>query len=255
MSSHPSDQPSRRPQQELAFYISAPHDCSYLPDHTTVTVFADPDAPMDMAAYSALAEMGFRRSGAHVYAPHCPHCKACIAARIPADRFRANRTQRRTLNGSLTTTVMEPGFRDEQFALYQKYIATRHAGGGMDDPNPEKYLDFLACNWSHTEFVEFRLGPQLDNRLVAVAVTDILTHGLSCVYTFFDPDFARLSPGRYALLWQIAEAQRRNLPWLFVGYWINNCQKMFYKQEYRPIELFLDGHWQCFDRQQSLPSL
>lgn len=254
MSSHTSDQPSRRPQQGLAFYASVPHDCGYLPDHSAVSVFADPNAPMDMATYSALAEMGFRRSGAHVYAPHCPHCKACIAARVPVDTFQANRTQRRTFNGSLTATIMEPALCDEQFALYQKYIATRHAGGGMDDPSPEKYLDFLNCDWSHTEFVEFRLGSQLNNQLVAVAVTDVLSRGLSCVYTFFDPDFAHLSPGRYALLWQIGETQRRNLPWLFIGYWISNCQKMFYKQEYRPIELFLDGHWQCFDRQQSLPS-
>jgi arginine-tRNA-protein transferase len=98
--------------------------------------------------------------------------------------------------------------------------------------------------------VEFRDG----EHLVAVAVMDVLSRGLSCVYTFFDPDYARLSPGRAVLLWQIDETRRRDLPWLFLGFWIDGCQKMQYKQEYRPLELFLGGRWQRFAHHQPLPS-
>lgn len=237
---------------DLAFYASTPHPCGYLPGQTSVTVFADPDADMNTAAYSALAEIGFRRSGSHVYTPHCPHCQACIPARLPVNHFRPNRNQRRTWNRAddFSISITKPAFRDEAFTLYQKYISSRHAGGGMDDANPEKYLQFLSCDWSQTEFVEFRHH----GRLIAVAVQDVLTRGLSSVYTFFDPDFSAISLGRYALMWQIFEAQRRNLPYLFLGYWINNCQKMIYKQEYRPLELFLNGRWQRFDRHQPLPS-
>jgi arginine-tRNA-protein transferase len=81
---------------------------------------------------------------------------------------------------------------------------------------------------------------------------DVLNRGLSSVYTFFDPDYARLSPGRHALLWQISEARRRQLPYLYLGYWIKTCQKMAYKQEYRPIELYLGNHWRAFDRHTEL---
>ena len=119
----------------------------------------------------------------------------------------------------------------------------------MDNPSPNNYMDFLISPWTQTEFVEFRYR----NQLVAIAVMDILTHGLSCVYTFFDPDFTAASLGRYALLWQIEEAKRRNLPWVFLGFWIRNSRKMLYKQEYRPIELLIDNHWQRFDRGQTLP--
>ncbi len=205
---------------------------------------------MDSATYSALAEIGFRRSGSHVYAPHCPHCQACVPARLPVSVFQPNRKQRRTRNTrlKLSITITEPLFREEQFALYQRYLSARHIGGGMDDPSPEKYLTFLTSNWSQTEFVEFRYNHQL----VAVAVQDVLNQGLSCVYTFFDPDFADLSLGHYALLWQVDEAQRRNLTWLFLGYWIEDCQKMSYKQEYRPIELLHKGHWLRFKRHQPL---
>lgn len=211
---------------------------------------------MDKMDYSNLVEVGFRRSGPYVYKPHCAQCHACLAARIPVKDFHPNRTQHRTwlkntrTGTEITTSITEPGMREEQFALYRKYISTRHAGGGMDDPNPNKYMEFLVNSWADTEFVEFRLKEQL----IAVAVMDVLEHGLSSVYTFFDPDYAVISPGRHALLWQINETRHRQLSHLYLGYWIQECQKMAYKQEYRPIELFLNGHWQRFDRNQQLPA-
>jgi arginine-tRNA-protein transferase len=243
---------AQQPPANLAFFASTAHDCGYLDGKTAVTVFADPDADMNMDTYSALAEIGFRRSGCHVYTPHCPDCQACVPARLPVDLFQPNRNQRRTLNRvtEIAIDIGPPEFKDEAFALYQKYIATRHSGGGMDDADPERYLEFLGCDWAQTEFVEFRL----DGQLIAVAVQDILTRGLSAVYSFFDPDFSAISLGRYALLWQIGEAQRRQLPWVFLGYWIANCKKMLYKQEYRPIELFQRGSWQRYDRGQPMPT-
>jgi arginine-tRNA-protein transferase len=253
MSGKPPEQNTvQRLPSDLAFFASAAHDCGYLSGQSAVTVFADPAAAMNVSTYSALAEIGFRRSGGHVYTPRCPTCQACVPVRLPVASFRPNRNQRRTLNRApdFSVTIEAPHFGEEAFALYQQYIGHRHAGGGMDDPSPEKYLEFLSCDWAHTEFVHFRW----QGRLIAVAVQDVLTRGLSSVYTFFDPDFSAISLGRYALLWQITEAQRRELPWLFLGYWIGNCQKMQYKQEYRPIELFRNGRWQAYDRNQPLPS-
>jgi len=244
--------PPRYPSADLAFFASTTHDCAYLNGQSAATILADPKATMNVNTYSALVEVGFRRSGSHVYTPHCPTCQACVPTRLPVSSFQPNRNQRRTLNRAVdfSIDIGEAVFNDEAFALYQKYISHRHAGGGMDNPDPEKYLAFLSCNWSHTEFVQFRW----QNQLIAVAVQDVLIRGLSSVYTFFDPDFSAISLGRYALLWQIAETQRRKLPWLFLGYWINNCQKMLYKQEYRPIELLVKGHWQRYDKKQTLPA-
>jgi arginine-tRNA-protein transferase len=240
--------------KDLAFFASQAHDCGYLPDRSSVSLFADPEAPMDMELYGTLLEHGFRRSGAHVYRPHCPTCKSCIATRIPVEQFQPNRSQTRCLrrNQSSDTEIkaraMKPSFVDEHFTLYRKYMAARHTGGGMDNPSEDKYMEFLTSTWSNTEFVEFRLKKQL----VAVAAIDVLPHGLSSVYTFFEPDLAGLSLGRFALLWQINEAQRRHLAHLYLGYWIQDCQKMLYKQEYRPIECYLHNRWCYFDRNQEL---
>jgi arginyl-tRNA--protein-N-Asp/Glu arginylyltransferase len=240
--------------EDLAFFASPAHDCEYLPDRSSVSLFADPEASMDMDSYSTLLENGFRRSGANVYRPHCPTCRSCLAARLPVEQFLPNRSQKRCLrrnkqpDSEIEATITEPAFHQEHFELYRKYMATRHTGGGMDDPSTDKYMEFLTCDWADTEFVEFRLNEQL----MAVAIMDILPHSLSSVYTFFDPDHAGLSLGRFALLWQINEAQRRQLPYLYLGYWIKDCNKMLYKQEYRPIELYQDYRWHKYDRQQEL---
>lgn len=236
---------------QLAFYASKPHACEYLPDRESASLFADPDAAMNTAIYSQLANYGFRRSGAHVYRPRCPACQACVPMRIPTESFRPNRSQRRTLkaNADVQATIRDAAFDEQHFALYRHYIASRHAGGGMDDPNPERYMEFLSSPWSQTLFVEFRLR----GKLMSVSVLDVLTQGLSAVYTFFDPELAVHSPGRHSVLWAIGEAQRRGLDYLYLGYWIADCVKMQYKQEYRPLELYLDGQWRLFPRHASLP--
>ncbi len=237
--------------EQLAFFASRPHPCSYLTSRNTVNLFTDPGAPMDTAIYSRLADFGFRRNGSHIYRPHCPQCQACMPMRIPVHTFQPNRAQRRTLkaNQHVQAIPQPAAFNEEHFALYRHYMTSRHPGGSMDDSSPGRYMDFLDSPWSETLFTEFRQ----QNRLVAVSVLDILPQGLSAVYTFFDPAFAALSPGRHSVLWAIGEAQRQGLNYLYLGYWIAASAKMQYKQEYRPLELLHDGQWQCFRRGETLP--
>lgn len=117
----------------LKFYATQPHSCSYLPEEQATTLFTDPSQPMDVHVYADLSEMGFRRSGDHLYRPHCQNCNACVPARIPAARFIPNRQQRRILkrNADLTVTAARPAFREEYFDLYRRYIEQRHSDGDM----------------------------------------------------------------------------------------------------------------------------
>jgi len=241
-----SDRTRNASVQDLAFYASHPHACSYLAGREAVLLFADPTAQMDNAGYSRLADYGFRRSGANVYRPSCPQCTACIPVRLPVNDFAPRRTQARAgrRNRDLIVHAVAPEYRDEHFRLYRRYIRARHPGGGMDSPDPTHYLEFLRADWSNTTFYEFRLR----ERLVCVAVVDRLDHGLSAVYTFFDPDLAGRSLGTYAILWEIEETRRRNLPWLYLGYWIRECDNMRYKGAFRPLEVFRQGHWIRMDQ-------
>ncbi|WP_454255478.1 arginyltransferase [Pseudomonas sp. Marseille-Q8238] len=225
----------------LKFYATQPHPCSYLPEEQATTLFLDPSQPMDVQVYAELSEMGFRRSGDHLYRPHCQRCTACVPARIPAAQFTPTRQQKRILkrNADISVAAAQPAFNEEYYALYARYIEQRHADGDMHPPSRDQFSTFLIRDLPFSRFYEFRVS----GRLLAVAVTDVLPNGLSAVYTFYDPDEERRSLGRFAILWQIAEAERLGLEAVYLGYWIKNCRKMSYKTQYRPIELFVNQRW------------
>lgn len=239
-------------RSEIALYLSGEHPCSYLPGLRSRTLFVDPLARMDGARYQLLLEHGFRRSGSHIYRPECEGCRRCVPLRIPVAEFTPNRSQRRnaSINGDLTLIEQPARFQWEHYGLYEAYLRRRHPGGGMSqDLSPESYHDFLIRPWGgETVLLELRL----ENRLAAVAVTDLLPQSLSAVYTFFDPDFSRRALGTCAVLSQITRARASRRDHLYLGYWIEECHKMSYKDQYRPLQAFLAGHWQGFGRREAV---
>jgi len=230
-----------RSQRPPELFLSLPHPCSYLPARRSTSLFLDPRRKLDSETYAHFVRLGFRRSGDFVYRPHCAQCDACVPVRIPVARFRPNRGQRRVArrNADLTVRAHPPVFSAEHFALYTRYQTARHPGGGMDDPDPGKYLSFLAAERIDTVFHEFRLA----GRLLAVTVVDYLPDSLSAVYTFFDPGEKVRSLGTYAVLWQVAEAQRLGLGHVYLGYWIAESPKMSYKIAFAPLETCRHGVW------------
>jgi arginyl-tRNA--protein-N-Asp/Glu arginylyltransferase len=226
--------------RSLRLFLTAEYGCNYLPGRLARNLVADPGA-VNNAAYGQLIQLGFRRSGSHVYRPHCIQCSQCLSLRIPVQRFQPNRSQQRTWkkNQDLTVRRLKCQFRHDHYRLFECYVKSRHPKGGMDDTHPESYFSFITAPWSHTFFYEFRL----DSRLLAVAVADPLDNGLSAVYTFFDPDESARSLGTYAILWQIADLKRLNLDWVYLGYWIQGCGKMTYKANFNPHEVFMAGRW------------
>ncbi|WP_295460442.1 arginyltransferase [uncultured Pseudomonas sp.] len=225
----------------LKFYATQPHACSYLPNEQATTLFLDPSQPMNGQIYAELSELGFRRSGDHLYRPHCQLCKACVPARIPVARFRPSRKQNRVLkrNLDIKVTRCDPGFTEERYQLYARYISERHADGDMFPPSRGQFSTFLVSNLPYAFFYEMRA----EDRLIGIAVTDVLPNGMSAVYTFYDPSEEKRSLGVFGILWQIAETRRLGLDAVYLGYWIKGCRKMSYKTEYRPIELFVNQRW------------
>ncbi|MBI1421834.1 MAG: arginyltransferase [Gammaproteobacteria bacterium] len=234
------------PLRDLRFLLTPEHECGYLAEQEAVTLFVDPQCELTPSSYSLLAEIGFRRSGEHLYRPHCPQCKACIPVRIPVERFVASRNQRRVLarNNDLHVRWSSARYHEEHFALYRRYMQSRHTGSSMDDDNPTYYRRLLDTDWCETRLAEIRQGTQL----FGVAITDWLENGLSAVYTFFDPDAASRSLGTYAILRQVQTARQHEMRYVYLGYWIKSCAKMAYKDRFRPFEYF-DGHRWHIDKQ------
>lgn len=228
--------------RRLPLLTTGDHDCPYLPDRRARTAFVDPVLPFDTPLYRQLLDQGFRRSGRHLYRPACPGCQACQSLRIPVAAFRPRRRHRRNLrdNRSVELRPVAPGFRDAHYRLYARYVTRRHAGGSMAEPTPAEYRSFLMASWCDSLFLELRE----DERLLAVAVVDRFPDALSAVYTFYEPDLAGRGLGTLAILRQIEYARAHGLDWLYLGYWIDGCERMAYKADFRPHDVHTPAGWQ-----------
>lgn len=241
------------PQQQLALYISSEQDCDYLPQQQSRNVFIAPDAEISPDIYEQLIYLGFRRSGQHIYRPHCKTCRSCISTRIDVTNFNASRSQKRILakTKALTFSIYPADFSEQHYQLYLRYQEHKHPGGSMQEFGRSEYRSFLCESLGNSVVFETRLN----DKLLAVSVTDIFTHSISAVYTFFDPEFSTLSLGTYSVLQQIQYAKAHAKQHVYLGYYVKDSQKMSYKSNFRPLELLTENQWKSFKKAELLADI
>lgn len=233
--------PSDKPLQKLQFYVTTGYSCGYLPNKLAQSLIASPQHLINADIYSGLIQQGFRRSGKFAYRPHCETCRECIAVRIILQNFSPSRSQKRSIkqHDNLTVSILPVAFYEEHYALYTAYQKARHSEADKEQEDAEQYKSFLCQTNVESVLLEFREN----NELKMVSVVDIVHDGISAVYTFYDASNPKCSYGTYNVLWQIAWTKSLNLPYLYLGYWIKDSQKMAYKQNFQPLEKLIDGEW------------
>ena len=233
-------------QRPTSFFITAPLPCPYLEgrvERRMVTELLGRDA---VSLHDTLSKVGFRRSHGLVYAPICQDCSECLAVRTLVDKFNPSNSQRRVLRANEDVSVSDVGATatSEQFELFSKYQDSRHAGGDMATMD---FLDFQALVEEtpvDTFLEEFRTG---DGDLVGACLIDAMSDGVSAVYSFFDPDLKQRSLGTLMILKLIDTASARDLPYVYLGYWVNGSRKMVYKDKFRPLEYYDGKAWRSLE--------
>ena len=234
------NRPLERPQR---FFIGTrPLPCPYLAgrvERKVVTDLATPDAER---LYANLSREGFRRSHGLAYRPACPGCSACVPVRIVVDGFRTSRSFRRNIrsNADLSVHDMAAEATAEQYNLFFHYQHTRHSGGEMSTMSFRDYQAMVEDSPVETRIIEFRT-PAGD--LAGVMLADRQTDAMSAVYSFFDSGYESRSLGTYMVLWLIADAEQRALPYVYLGYWIEGSGKMAYKSRFQPLEGLAPDGW------------
>ncbi|PHZ83725.1 arginyltransferase [Paremcibacter congregatus] len=231
------------------FYVTAPHPCPYLEDRLERKIFTEINEQNPEGLHESLAKVGFRRSQDIAYRPNCENCAECKSVRIPVNAFTPSRTQRRliNLNADLVSDILPNKATQEHYDLLSRYLAVRHAEGGMVNMSYDEYEAMVECSPISTNLIEYRLPATSDapGKLIAVCLTDSMSDSISMVYSFFDvsPDNKKRSIGTYLVLDHVARAQVTQLSHVYLGYWVKESPKMAYKMKFKPLEVLSTEGW------------
>jgi arginine-tRNA-protein transferase len=239
------------------FYLTAPSPCPYLHGQEERKVFTHLVGRRAGELNDLLTHGGFRRSQSIAYRPACETCRACISVRVVVDDFKPSRNMRRIAerNADVVGSLRTPGPSSEQYSVFRAYLDARHRDGGMADMSVLDYAMMVEDSHVTTKVVEYRgRGPDTSftgrgsGPLMSVALTDILSDGLSMVYSFFEPEYADRSLGTMMILDHIARARRMGLPYVYLGYWVEGSRKMDYKGRFLPQERLLGPGWTRYEK-------
>lgn len=230
------------------FYVTAPQACPYLDGRMERKLFTALQGDSAEKLNDTLSKQGFRRSQNVLYRPSCSECSACMSARIRVADFAPTKSQKRALrrNDDLQREATSPWATEDQYALFRRYLDSRHSDGGMADMDIFEFAAMIEETPVRSRVVEYTAPPLPGERrrqLTAVCLTDVLDDGLSMVYSFYDPDRLGDSLGTYIILDHVEIARDAGLPYVYLGYWVPGSRKMGYKSRFSALEVYQGGTW------------
>lgn len=220
-------------------------DCPYLPDKVARMPLRFPMISLNSQDTDRLLDSGFRRSGRFLYQTRCVACHACEAIRVDVKSFKPNRSQRRALKKGNSVFDIEIGLPDcdpdrvRLFNLHRNERGLNRLGTDIDE---DEYRMFLVESCLDS----FEMAYYFQGKLGGIAICDRGKDSTSAVYTYFDPDLARFSPGTFSIMKQIEYCLNSQLKYLYLGYFVSGSPHMRYKQNFKPHERLQQGEWREF---------
>lgn len=246
---------TQHPTQSPQFFLTAPSACPYIEGQFERKVFTHLVGDKAPELNDLLTQGGFRRSQNIAYRPACETCRACVSVRILCSEFEPTKNMKRVLqrNADLVGSMHDAEPSTEQYSLFRAYLDTRHRKGGMSDMTVLDYAMMVEDTHVDTKVIEYRRrGPDTfmtgkgRGELIAVALTDRMSDGLSMVYSYFNPELEERSLGTFMILDHIARARAASLPHVYLGYWVNGSRKMNYKVRFQPQEHLGPKGWERY---------
>jgi len=225
--------------------ITQSFPCNYLPNQHERLLVATDERLQNSEHYGWLMSQGFRRSGDQIYRPHCELCSSCKSLRVLVEDFVLSKSQKRNIKKNSHFIIkISTEKKTIYYSLYEQYINTLHKDGTMFPATKDQYKSFISCNITEQLYIEI----WDDNELISVAVTDVLKDALSAVYTFYHPDYNRYGLGVFSILNQLSIAKGMEKKFLYLGYQIDDCQKMNYKNRYHPHQVLIENSWKTVNK-------
>ncbi len=225
--------------------ITQSFQCNYLADQQERLLIAVDPILHDSEHYGWLMHQGFRRSGNDIYRPHCLSCHACQSIRVLINNFVASKSQKRLLKrGQHFSAKVSYTIKSSYYPLYEKYINEIHSDGSMFPASPAQFQSFTQNDIAEQIYIEI----WHDDELISVAVTDDIPNALSAVYTFYHPDYRKYGLGVFSILKQIEISKQLEREFLYLGYQINDCEKMNYKNRYKPHQILIENQWKTVNK-------
>ena len=177
-----------------------------------------------------------------MYVPICEKCNLCIPSRININKFVLSKSNKRNLkiNKDLKFIRASESIKEKRYRLFIDYCKNRHEESKMSEMSLEEFNSFYFNYGNNTEIFDLIDG---SNKLFGSILLDVLKDGYSAVYSFFDVNFIKRGLGKNLIINTILELKKKKMPYLYLGYWVKDSDKMNYKIFFNNIELFKKGVW------------
>jgi len=211
-------------------------DCTYIPsEQSSYDYRVVPDLTGEI--YQELLSRGWRKQGVAIFRPACQQCRQCISLRLDVNQFRPSKSQRRSLrkNEDVELYVQSPSLSQDHLDLFDKYHndMQQRRGWSYEEKSPNEYYEsFMSGEWDFArEFLYVK-----NDQLIGVGLVDLTPNAMTSVYFYYDPDWRAQAPGVYSIMREIEFAQQTQRQYLYLGYWVDPCQSMQYKANFKPHE-------------------